>query len=247
MFADLPDYMMNVNGTSYCPSAAAADSPGLCNNYSTLAAVPGATSTLDQSFPGGTGLGTVTLTYNPGPGSYFVNLWLFENLFPPSAQNEYGATGGGGLAAGESWQIDVPDHTYGGELGTAGAGSIVANTKANTLADTNFVPGKTDDFSFNCTGPTCNDYTSMALGLSFALAAGDEEVLTFTVSKTKPASGFYLEQVAPVDQANPTEIDYFYSATATTEKISGVPEPKSWIFLGAACIIMLAFRRRMAA
>jgi len=251
VFADIPDYMLNVNGTTYCPPLPQPGSPGLCGSFGGLGAVPGLSSTLDTSYPGGTGLGTVSLTYNPGPGSYYVNLWLFENLFPPTAQNEYGAAFGS-LPGNESWQIDVPDSTYVGELTTPGAGTIVANTAANALANTNYVPGQSPDDNFQCSAdPTCNDYTSMALGLSFTLGAGEQELLNFTVSKTAPASGFYLEQVAPVDSANSAEIDYFYSATAITIPAGPpptVPEPGSWVLLGTvAAFLALAARRRRAA
>jgi hypothetical protein len=96
-----------------------------------------------------------------------VNFWLFEELNPAVAFDEYGIVGNAGsLPSGDSYQIDVPDHTYGGELGTAGAGTIVAKTAANTLADTNFVPGTMPNDSFQCPIGTaaCNDYNSMALG-----------------------------------------------------------------------------------
>ncbi|MBZ5633350.1 MAG: PEP-CTERM sorting domain-containing protein [Acidobacteriia bacterium] len=250
MFADLADYSLNVNGTTYCPTTAG--SPALCSSFGGLAAVPSLSSSLDTTFPGGTGLGTVTLTYNPGPGSFFTSLWLFENLFPATAQNEFGVAVGS-PQAGESWQIDVPDATYVGELGVAGAGTIVANNAANTLSNTNFVPGGTDNFDAQCgllvTDATCNDYTSMALGFNFVLGAGEKEIVTFRVSTTAPASGFYLRQVAPVDAANDAEIDYFYSATAVTVPIetNGVPEPSTWVLVVTMGILMLLFRRRLAA
>jgi hypothetical protein len=219
-------------------------------------------STLDTSF-GGTGLGTVGVTFNPGAaGTYNVNLWLFEQLFPPVGDDEYGNTGGTATAnqAGLSWQIDVPDYqdnsfdpNFGGL--PAGAGSIIANTAASKLADTNFVTGNTSQFSFGCTGmTTCNDYTSMALGFNFTLTAAQEEVLSFTVSTKAPASGFYLEQIAPVDPANTSEIDYFYTATASTSS-SGppppptIPEPGSIFLLAPVALVLwfLRFRSRSAA
>ena len=247
MFADIVDYSLNVDGTTYCPGGQTNDTP--CSNQLGLAGVPGLSSSLDTLFPGGTGLGTVTLTYNPGPGNYNVSLWLFEELFPATATNEFGAAFGL-LGAGESWQIDVPDNSYGLELGTLGAGSIVANNAASALDNTNYVPGGLVDDAFQCfDDPNCNDYTSMALGFNFTLAAGEQELLTFKVSTTAPASGFYLKQVAPVDSANSQEINYFFSATAETQPVgtSGVPEPSSWVFAVTVGMLMFLFRRRLAA
>lgn len=244
MFADIVDYSLNVNGTTYCPGTG----ESCTNTVAGLGAVPGVSSSLDTSFLG-TGLGTVSLTFNPGPGNYNVSLWLFEQLFPATAANEFGIVSVIGPASGQTWQIDVPDSTYAGELG-AGAGTIVGNNAGSTLDNTNHVPGGVNDDDLSCFGdPNCNDYTSMALGFNFTLLAGEQEFLTFKVSNTAPASGFYLEQVAPVDSANSQEINYFFSATAETQPVgtNPVPEPSSWVFVVTVGIIMLLFRRRLAA
>jgi len=247
MFADVPDYMLNINGTTYCPSGTGAT----CSNDGGLAAAPGTTSTLNTSF-NGTGLGTVNVTFNPGStGTFNVNLWLFENLATP-AYNEWGTTGGtdAGDQAGLSWQIDVPDYDYGGELAPTNAGNIIANTAGSTLGDVNNVPGQTTDYLADCSGPTCNDFTSTALGFNFTLAASQEELLTFKVSTTAPTSGFFLEQIHPVDGSNPTETDLFFAATATTQSTvitTTTPEPGSVIFLATvAGIFLWAFRSRLA-
>jgi hypothetical protein len=248
MFADVTDYVYNVNGTSYCPAM----STVACSNFGGLAAVPGLSSSLDLS-SGGTGLGTLTLTYNPGPGSYHVDFWLFEQLQQPG-WNEWGDLAGSPVA-GQSWQIDVPDYDYNGtdpNFGglPAGAGTIIGNTLADTLANTNYVTGVTDTYNLTCTGlSTCNDYTSMAMGFNFTLASGQQQVITFNVSTTKPAGGFYLEQIHSVDGANSTETDYFLTGTSTTR--SGgpppVPEPGSAVLVGLAAALMFlpAARRRI--
>ncbi|HXM43703.1 MAG TPA: hypothetical protein VN924_20885 [Bryobacteraceae bacterium] len=243
MFADVTDYLFNANGTSYCP---ASSTVATCSNYGGLAAVPGLFSNLDTSNLG-TGLGTVTLTYNPGAGSYNVDFWLFEQLSQPG-WNEYGNSGGS-PAAGQSWQVDVPDYDYGGELGTPGAGTIIGNTQAGTLANTNYVPGSTDDYLLTCTYglSTCNDYVSMAMGFNFTLAAGQEEVVSFNVSTTAPSSGFYLEQIHPVDGANATETDYYFTGSATSQPVgTTTPEPGSGMLVGALMVLAMSpFGRRL--
>lgn len=239
MFADVTDYLFNLNGTSYCSGFS---SVGTCSNYLGLAAVPGLSSSLDTSNLG-TGLGTVSLTFNSSPGSYNVDFWLFEQLQQPGF-NEYGNTGGA-PASGQSWQIDVPDYDYGGELGTLNAGTIIANTQANTLANTNYVPGNSPNdpttLSFPCSGPTCNDYTSLAMGFNFTLAAGYQEVVSFNVSTTAPTSGFYLEQIHPVDGNNTTPTDYFLTGSASAQPINTtVPEPGTGILLGVLAALALS-------
>src|ERR1017187_4189420 len=158
MFADVTDYLLNVNGASYCPLFTQV---GGCPNTGLAGA--GASGSLDTS-PGGTGLGTVTLTYNPGAaGTYNVDFWLFEQLSVPG-WNEYGSQGGTAVA-GQSRQIDVPDYNYFAGIGgdpnfgflPTGAGTIVAHTQGDTLLNKNFVPGQTDTYGLNCVGlPTCN-------------------------------------------------------------------------------------------
>ena len=243
MFADVTDYLLNLNGTSYCPGSSNVTA---CSNLGGLGAVPGLSSSLDTS-SGGTGLGTLTLTYNPGAGSYNVGFWIFEQLQQPGF-NEYGNTGGT-ASSNQSWQIDTPDYDYGGELGTAGAGTIVANTLANTLANVNYVPGSTDNYLLNCTfgQATCNDYTSVAMAFGFTLAANQEEALTFNVSTTAPTSGLYLEQIHPVDSANTSETDYFFTGTASAQPIgTSTPEPGTGILVGALVALVLSpFGRRL--
>lgn len=241
MFADVTDYLFNVNGTSYCPASSDVAS---CSNLGGLGAVSGLSNGLDTS-NGGTGLGSLTLTYNPGgPGTYNVGFWLFEQLSQPG-WNEYGSSGGS-AAAGQTWQIDVPDYDYNstdpnfGFL-ASGAGTIIGNTLAGTLDGTNYVPGNTSEYLLGCSGdPTCNDYVSMAMGFGFTLSSGQEEVINFNVSTTRPASGFYLEQIHPVDGANASETDYFLTGSASTQPIgTTVPEPGSAMLVGGLLALLL--------
>jgi hypothetical protein len=248
MFADITDYLYNLNGTSSCP---ASSTVGTCSNYGGFAAVPGLSSSLDTS-DGGTGLGSLTLTFNPGAGSYNVGLWLFEQLQQPG-WNEYGSFGGTPVA-GQSWQVDVPDYDYNSSdpnfgFLPAGAGTIVANTQAGTLSNTNYVVGNNSEYVLSCTGdPTCNDYVSMAMAFGFTLTAGQEEVVTFNVSASAPTGGFYLEQIHPADGANTTETDYFLTGSAAAQPVgTTVPEPGSGMLVGALVALVLSpFGRRLA-
>jgi hypothetical protein len=81
------------------------------------------------------------------------------------------------------------------------------------------------------------------------LPSGFKELLDFTVSTTKPTSGFYLEQVAPVDSGNFSEIDYYFTVTATQVPVVGppVPEPGYWIPLAALGIVLAVLIRRRSA
>jgi hypothetical protein len=255
-FADVWDYMVNLNGTSYCASFTGFSGNPPCsvtlNAGQTLSNVPGTSSTINEAGgPGGgaSGLGTATITFNPGAaGSYNVNLWLFEELLDADADNEFGMTGGTATAnqAGLSWQIDVPDYDSGGDPNPDALGTIGANTAKNTLNDINSVPGPSA-----CAA--CTDFVSMALGFDFSLGADEEEVLTFKTTSSAPASGFYLEQINPTDGINSTPIDLFYTATAITQSTSTgpvgpTPEPGSVILLATmAGILMWSFRSRFAA
>jgi hypothetical protein len=261
MFADITDYMLNINGTTYCPSGTI----DVCSNPGGFAAAPGVASNLDVSFDG-TGLGSVSFTYNPGPGTFNVNLWLFEQLSgslggpsgPP--YNEFGQVSAASPFSDathtQTYEIDVPDYeAFPGDPNTSAVGNIIANTAASTLDDGNHVPGNLDCTDpLSTPDPSCNDFTSMALGLNFTLGLDEKELITFKVSTTPPPSGFYLEQTHPANDPNGTgntpEIDYYFTGSATTESIvtGAVPEPGSILLLATlAGILLWAFRSRSAA
>jgi len=259
MFGDITDYMLNINGATYCPGDTNATG---CTSTGGFAAAPGTLSTINETY-NGTGLGTVTVTFNPGPGGpYNVNLWLFEQLSEQGSDtsgpgyNEYGVVSGASPGPGETYQIDVPDYDSGGDPNTSAEGNIIANTLSSSLDGKNDVPGTTD--AVGCSpSPNCNDFTSLALGFNFNLGANEEELISFSVSTSRPASGFYLEQIHPADDPNGSgdnpEIDYYFTGTATTQSTStppppSIPEPGS-IFLLApvAVLLFLVFRSRSAA
>src|SRR5690348_17789415 len=107
----LQESLLVVNGTQY---------------YDAFSGVPGLNV---SSFNQTTGLGSITLTFNPGPGSY-----SFDSYFDIEAGvpffNEYG-TAVGSPVAGQTWTIDDPF-----------AGTIFSDTQNNTLDSINWIPGQ---------------------------------------------------------------------------------------------------------
>jgi hypothetical protein len=216
-FADivLQESNINVNGTQY---------------YDTFS-VPGLNS---AGYNQTTGLGSLTLTYNPGPGSYYVTAYFNISLSVPFF-NEYGSVSGSPVA-GQSWQIDDPIY-----------GTIFANAQANTLDDTNHIPGTVDNYLGECASvyaPGCansNDQVSWAMGFNFTLGAGQEEVISLLQSQTAPSGGFYLEQIHPIDPNNSSPVYAYFSGSATTQPITTrTPEPGTWMLLiTGLCLLVL--------
>lgn len=240
--ATMYDYVFNVNGTTYCPPL----SNNGCSNNGGTGAIPGAVSSINSN-----GVGTVSITFNPHlAGTYYINGWAASYLSVP-AWNEYGVVNGS-ANTGQSYQIDVPDYESNGNH----TGTIIANTMANTLDNTNHIPGTTDNYLLGCgasggaaADATCNDSVSMATGYKFTLTSSQEAVVTFDFSTTNPG-GFSLEQIHPVDGNNNSESDYFLSSTLTIESpctgpnCGVVPEPASWpVVLTLGAVAVLVWRR----
>ena len=223
-----------------CTTSALADSPSLqdlmfnaqgtsveAGSDSTFAADVAALGVNLSSYNTSTGLGTITFTSTSTGAGYF-NAWFDESVSTPFF-NEYGSTSGT-ASAGESW-----------EIGDSYASSIFNDAAAGTLTNTNQLPEGASNYLNPCTG-ACNGDVATALGYSYNVAAGDEEIITVTVSTTAPSSGFYLDQTHPVDPNNPTAGNVYFSLTA--EQIpqgssSSVPEggaPLFYLLLAAASI-----------
>ena len=198
----LQSVLFNLNGTQY-------------TDYS----VPGMNV---GAFNQGPGLGTITLTFNPGAaGSYFFDAF-FDNQLSVPFFNEFG-TAVGAPAAGQSW-----------EIGDSFLSNVYPDTQANTLSNANGLPGNTSNYLNDCNaGVSCNGDGAMAMGFNFILAANQEALFTLVLSSTAPASGFYLDQTHPVDPNTPSQLDLFYSGTVQIQTPSGgqVPEPSSLLLV----------------
>ena len=231
----------------------------------TAPGTPGLSGTLNST----SGLGTITFT-DTKQGAGFFDLFVDLSLATPFF-NEYGTTGGGAPAAGQSWQIDVPDYwcnTVACQALGLPAGSpdpndptanIIANTLANSLNNHNDVPGTLSNYLNNCgaepnavspaQNPACNNDVSLAMAFNYFIPTGDREIVTLTVSHTAPAGGFYLEQLHPIDPDNPGGVSpVFLYGSARLEQTSSVPEPATLsMILLPALLIFAHFRRRRIA
>lgn len=205
---ELFEYAFNVNG-SFAHNAKPA---------------VGGTTINTGSFDFTTGLGSITIDYNPGStGNKFLIIWL--NLDSDSANNTFFnefASVSGAAPAGLSWEVDEPGYV---------SGDIFQNVQNGTLDNTNSVPQGTPDD------------VSIALGWNFNLAAGESATMTLNVSTNRPASGFYIRQTDP-----DTPADIYLS---TGLRIGGgqppvIPEPGTVVLLAGGLGLCVLLRKRLA-
>ena len=227
----------------------------------TASGTPGLTGTLDAT----TGLGTITFT-DTRPGLGFFDLFVDLSLATPFF-NEFGATGGGSPAAGQTWQIDVPDYwcntaacqsiglPFGSPDPNDPSANIIADTLANSLNNNNGVPGTLSNFLNDCgaepnaispaQNPACNNDVSLAMGFNYFVPAGGREIITLSVSLSAPPGGFFLEQEHPADSANPNGVSpVFLYGSATLQQVSATPEPSSFLLLAIGLLAIGLAKRR---
>lgn len=171
-----------------------------------------------SSFDAATGLGSIRMPFS-GAGSHHCLLFVDHELSETvnTFFNELGATSGGSAPAGLSWEIDEPGFV---------TGDIYDHLLANALSH-----------SVDLTGP---DDVSMAMGWTFALAAGESAELTFLLSTTEP-TGFSLHQWDPDSGENvylSSSLRIFGGGTALPEGFLGWPE-----MAGAGLALGIALRR----
>ncbi len=182
--------------------------------------VPGGVNT--AAFNSTTGLGSITLSIGT-TGNHFVGLFVDHEIDAATNTffNEFG-TAVGAPPAGLSWEIDEPGFVFGNIYthftGSTAGGSLLDNTSA-------VPPGSPDD-------------VSMALGWNFNLAAGHSATISYFLSTTPPASGFYLQQTDPASNASV----YFSSAL----NVNVIPETgtSAWA-MGCLAVLAVAGVKRL--
>ena len=218
----LYDWGFYVNGTyNWAVPADAANPLG-------IAALGSAFNT--SSFDFFTGLGTISLYFDPNAAGTYNVLSYFDHELGEStntAYNEYGSVQGS-PAVYQTYQMETPaDVVKYMRLSTP------HYNNTNEFDGTNPVPGY--DFG------AVND-ESMGIGWeNFILTADQHAVITFTLSETAPASGFYLTQhddkaldPATYDDLFPgTDQKIYFSSNLNivTEGPVGAPEPATLTLL----------------
>ncbi len=187
----------------------------------------GTTTFTTAGFNQNTGIGTLTITFNPGKaGTYSVDSFFDLSVSVPFF-NEYG-TALGAPASGQSW-----------EIGDSFASSIYGDvTAGGPLSNTNSLPAGTSNFLQNGT----NGDAALAMGFQFVLTSTEEAVITLKFATTNPGGGLVLDQTHPIDPANTVQSDVYFTGTETTQSNSGPPppvsEPGSLMLLGAGLGIL---------
>jgi hypothetical protein len=232
----LYDYGCHIDGVSY-------------NDTDPFGHTAGFPASVDDSGINGTLTDQDSLTVTVTGASAHTVICVFDYDIDEALNtffNEAGETGGGALAAGQSWEIDEPDFMF---------GDINANVDDGVLDNTNGVPGFPDSLE---------DDVAFAIGFDFTLAAGETAVVSFFLDVVNNAPGFFLRHFDPdsiiANDLNPGEPGYIAGPNQIYAwgdlDIQGggggpgpmpVPEPATLGLLGLGLIGIAGIRRRRSA
>jgi len=171
-------------------------------------------------------LGSVVVTLGPGMSQYVAAYMDYDLNYDNSGSfQDSGTTVGGPAPAGVTWELDDPNTS-----------NIFTDFANSALANTNNVG------TYSGPPDVCCD-VAWALGVNLDVATS--ATVTFTVSKTAPASGFYLEQTNGIDG------ETIYLSESVQQQGGpnppGVPEPGTLTLLAAGLAGAFLLRRRVAA
>ena len=229
--ASLQDWCGNIDGqnvdTNFCNQGGAVTVPANVN-ASGFDFTLGSSSANFPTTSAANNLGSITFTLSAG-ANQFVLMYMDYDL-------NYNAVGGGSYNDTGSAKNALPaNESY--ELNDPNTSSIFSDFATNTLSNTNSV-------GVGVAPGVCCD-VSWALGLDLNVAANTKDLVTFSVSTTAPASGFYLKQTNSLD---PTQ-NIYMQALVTVQQTGGgggaTPEPASYVLIAGGLAGAFLLRRKM--
>jgi hypothetical protein len=216
----LADWCVNLNGdiNTACNGAGGGGASG--TGSISLAAFD---STLEPSL---NGLGSVTVTLGPGNGQYAAFYADYDLDYATFGSFQDYATVHGAPPAGVTYEADDPN-----------VSNIFSDFAGNTLSDANNVGTPAGPPSV-----CCDVAFALALG-GINVSAGNTETVTFTVSTTPPAGGFYIQQT------NTDALDSIYLSATVGGAVPPppVPEPTSVLLFATAAAGALLLKKRSSA
>jgi hypothetical protein len=179
-------------------------------------AIRGPGDSLPPGLDPNTGLGTFAI-HVTGVGQHDLTVFVDHEIDEAinTFFNEIGSANGI-PGAGLSWEIDEPGFTF---------GDIYDNFKTAALD--------------NSVGTADPEDVSMALGWNFLLGAGQTANVTFRLTTTRPAGGFYLRQSDPGSQA-----DIYFASGLDIRGGGTIPEPSMLLLLGVGLASIRGRRSR---